>query len=69
MMKKLLVTMFVAAAMVATANAQDVSGTYAGMLNVDLGTEKPIPQQDTIYLEDPESDGLYNVSIKDFSFG
>ena len=69
MMKKLLATMCVAAAMLATANAQDVSGTYAGTLNVDLGTGVPTPQQDTIYLEDPESDGLYNVSIKDFSFG
>ena len=67
MMKKLLTSLFVAGAMIATANAQDVSGTYAGTLKVDLGGTVTT-QQDTIYLEDPEADGLYKVSIKDFSF-
>lgn len=68
MMKKLLVTMCVAAAMLATANAQDVSGTYAGMLNVDLGMDEPTQQEDTIYLAQEEA-GTYALSIKDFAYG
>lgn len=70
MMKKLLVTMFVAAAMVATANAQtDVLGMYDGSLSVDLGFGgEPTVSTDTIYLEASEMDGFYKVSIKDFSF-
>lgn len=69
MMKKLLVTMCVAVAMLATANAQtDVSGMYDGTLTVTVaGTETP-GTQDTIYLENSEADGLYRMSIKDFSF-
>lgn len=68
-MKKLLTSLFVAGAMIATANAQDVSGAYAGTLNVDLGMGEAMPQQDTIYLDALETEGMYKMSIKDFSFG
>lgn len=69
-MKKLLTSLFVAGAMIATANAQpvDVAGMYDGTLTVTVaGTAMP-GTQDTIYLEDPEKDGSYTMSIKDFSF-
>lgn len=72
MMKKLLVTMCVAVAMLATADAQDVSGAYAGDLTIVITMSEeayePVVSTDTIYLEDPEADGLYDMSIKNFSF-
>ena len=69
MMKKLLVTMCVAVAMLATANAQtDVSGMYDGTLTVTVAGDAMPGTQDTIYLENSEADGLYKMSIKDFSF-
>ena len=61
MMKKLLVTMCVAVAMLATADAQDVSGAYAGDLTIVITMSEeayePVVSTDTIYLEDPEADG------------
>ncbi len=70
MMKKLLTSLFVAGAMIATANAQtvDVAGMYDGTLTVTVAGSAMPGTQDTIYLEDPEKDGSYTMSIKDFSF-
>lgn len=69
MMKQLLACTLLAAAVSFGYAQTDVSGTYAGTLNVTL-TEggDPIPQADTIYLSKEEA-GTYAISIKDFSFG
>ena len=65
-MKKIF-TLMAAAVMVLTANAKDFKGDIA----IDLGFGgEPITQETTISVDEVEgSDGLYNITLANFSFG